>query len=468
MTKQMFIVTAVILMLFLAACGNVNVAEPGEAGEAIAAVEAGDYTENYIEGRTSEEEAQDEYAAGDDAANLERALNWVQDLEQFRDFFPTRHINAFSVITEDEFNYLVDELIAAVSYLDDVQVITRLRRIFSAIGDSHSNIGGLGTANIDYPMNLRLPLFLHIFDDGLYVVNATEKYKDVIHAKVAAIGGHDVDYVLRQVRTIVPSENDYWAKARMPVFIMRHIYLYGLGILPDMDYAHFTVVKDGEVTEIIIEAIDTPHNEIVWYNLFRENCIVARNYELFYHFEFLEDYGALILNYNLCRDIIGGPAFAAFNHRMFEYVADKELRKIIVDLRVNTGGNAEIFNSFTNELRQRADEFKDVEIYVLVGRDTYSAAMFAISGILNAAPYAVTVGERIGGALQRYGNIDVFRLSNTDISVSFSRDFWDFTASPLSNDLGVNAFIPEIEIPFTIDDFIAGRDPVLDYVLGRG
>jgi len=180
-----------------------------------------------------------------------------------------------------------------------------------------------------------------------------------------------------------------------------------------------------------------------------------------YDYKYIEEKHALLFNYNACVETPGLP-FANFNKAMFDFIADKKVKKIIVDLRRNSGGNSEVLNPFTKQLPEYLQKNPDTQVYILVGRDTFSSGIIAILKIMAVAPKAVSIGESTGGDLEDYGDTRSFNLPNSWLSVRYSTKYFDFNKQLKRPDQVTNAFIPDVEITPTIEDYRQKNDAVLN------
>ena len=111
-------------------------------------------------------------------------------------------------------------------------------------------------------------------------------------------------------------------------------------------------------------------------------------------------------------------------------------------------------------LLARTDLNRKGHLYVLIGADTFSAAMN------NAAQFqdetnAILVGETIGEKPNSYQEPRQFRLPNSHLAVRVSTLYYTFRKT------GENAVRPDKEIIPSWNDVKAGRDPVLDWVLAE-
>jgi hypothetical protein len=157
--------------------------------------------------------------------------------------------------------------------------------------------------------------------------------------------------------------------------------------------------------------------------------------------------------------------FIDFNQEMFHVIEQNNVDKIIIDLRNNSGGNSEILNPFTNNLKSYVAEHANVKVYILVGRSTFSSGMFAIYRVKEAAPKAISVGEPTGGALDSYGEVKTFNLPNSQLPISYSTKYFEFSKFFDYKNDGVGTFLPDKSIQPTIVDYKNGTDVVLNYAL---
>ena len=109
----------------------------------------------------------------------------------------------------------------------------------------------------------------------------------------------------------------------------------------------------------------------------------------------------------------------------------------------------------------------NIKVYTLVGRNTFSSGMFAIYRVKESAPGAISAGEPTGGALDCYGEVETSKLPNSQIPISYSTRYFEFSKSFSYKNDGVGTFLHDISIQPTIEDYKNGTDAVLDYVLAN-
>ncbi|NLK75296.1 MAG: hypothetical protein GX288_08430 [Clostridiales bacterium] len=368
---------------------------------------------------------------------------------------PKRHKNMFTKITKEEFNDAIEKLIENIENLNDTQVYTELNKIIASIGDAHTNI--------NYWDGYSYPLKFWIFEDEVYIINADTSLEEMMYSQVLKIDGVDIDEVVKQLTSLISYENESWLLARLPRYLQWPVFMYGLGIIENEQEAVFTVLKDdGTVQDFTVTPLEFDQ-EANYVDQIKNNPIIGE-FEKNYYYDLIPDSKAIYFQYNVCANM-DDLIFKDFNKEMFNTIEENAVDKIVVDLRSNTGGNSEILNPFTKSLKSYIKKNSDVKVYTLVGRNTFSSGMFAIYRIKEAVPQAISVGEPTGGALDCFGEVKIMELPNTQIPISYSTKYFEFTKSFKYKNDGVGTFLPDITIRPTIEDFKSGRDVVLNYVL---
>lgn len=390
-----------------------------------------------------------------DNTNEERNKLLKEDIKYLKENLPKLHINMFTYITKEEFNKRMDELISNVDKLNNKKVFVNLNKIIASIGDAHTNIS--------YWDGYAYPLMFWIFDGKVYVINADASLSDMMYTEVVKIDGVDIKTIIDELTTLIPHENESWVLSNLPNYLSRPVYMYGLDIIKNEE-AIFTVLKDGVEKDFTVPTLG--YEENVNFVNQSSNDVILGTYEKYYDYEYMPEQKTIYFEYNVC-DNMEDLSFKDFNKELFKVIKENEVRKIIIDLRNNFGGNSEILNPFTNELKKYIKSNPDVKVYTLVGRNTFSSGMFAIYRIKEAAPDAISVGEPTGGALDCYGEIKSINLPNSQIPVWYSTKFFEFSKSFSYKNEGITTFIPDVFCEATMKDYKNGVDTVLQYVLNN-
>jgi hypothetical protein len=155
-------------------------------------------------------------------------------------------------------------------------------------------------------------------------------------------------------------------------------------------------------------------------------------------------------------------------------VVQKKPRFIIVDLRLNNGGN--FFNTILFSLALPKLIPTNGRIFVLVSRSTFSAALVTAAMLKgNGGRKVVLIGETMGDASGFWAEGGTSLLPNSRIAVTYSKRFEDWGAGCFDLErcywpavaFGMRgiSLVPDVTVTSTFEAYSAGRDPVLEVAL---
>jgi hypothetical protein len=178
----------------------------------------------------------------------------------------------------------------------------------------------------------------------------------------------------------------------------------------------------------------------------------------FYWYEYLPAAQTLYIQYSKCLDEPGNP-FVNFTGDLFAFADTHPVQRVIVDLRFNGGGTSSIVKPLVEGLKSRPALKAKGHLYTLIGSQTFSSAMFAATDFRGSL-HAILMGEPTGNKPNHYGQQASFRLPNSNLMVRYSIKHFR-----LLQDSDPSTLAPDILVPYSLNDFLAGRDPVLDAAL---
>jgi len=313
-------------------------------------------------------------------------------------------------------------------------------------------------------------------------------YQDAIGLKVLRIGEAEVNNVCRVLAPSISHENEAGLKNRIVLFLLCREMHQDWDFRRDEE-ARRLVLEDegGRPVEWKIDAV--PADQYNGYFADPANAWVPhreplyrRRVEEFYWYEYLPESRTLYFQFRRCREMEDRP-FAKFNSEMFAFIDKHEVKRLVLDLRHNSGGDSSLLNPFIERLAgHRLNQEKN--LYVILGRRTFSSA------VLNALELkqkttAVFVGEPTSGSPNHYGEVEAFILPNSHIRVEYSTKYFSTgifglgemswgdwlgvfgyasRRFPLSNP-ELSSLQPDIRIEPEGSEYFEGRDPVLEYIL---
>ena len=382
----------------------------------------------------------------------------ARDVQVFLDELERTHPNPYHATPRTEFRAAADRLVARLPELDDDQLLVELMRLVALLGerDGHAHLHPLDT---QHARTLHVyPLATYGFTDGVYVT-AAPGHADLVGKRLVAIDGRALADVLALVDALVPTDNDVTRRAHRSPYLLCAEVLHGLGVTPEASRARFTV-EDGAGARTDVDlaplaaAAYTPALR-PWYPRFVDG-LPKRSRPLFVSRRGTDQWLTTLdrgrvayLSYNLTF----APTYATAQ-RLLRLARKPKIRRVVVDLRNNPGGDIGTYPPLLDVLRSRTVN-RPNRLYVLIGPTTFSAAVhFALD--LDRRTRAVFVGERAGGSPNHYSDTIDLRLPVTGYVVGVPHVY--FEKRPGTSGL---AFDPDVVVDLTGADFFAGRDPVL-------
>lgn len=341
-----------------------------------------------------------------------------------------------------DFDRAVADLDARIPDLTDPEVMVGLQRIVAMAGDGHTSI--------TLPFR-QLPVGLRWFKDGLFVTAAPAGDTRAIGSRVVRIGEMDINQASDLVNTVISRDNDMGLREISSAYLASHEILYALRIMPESGKARY-LLEDAagarfplEITPDSPPRINAPDPAVGFVPYWRRDVSRA------YWFEYLEAAKTMYVAYNICQDI-PGQAFAAFAQQVFSVIDANDVRRLVVDVRNNSGGNSSVVDPLYRGIQQRRSR---LTVFAIMGRGTFSSGMWA-ANTLSLSYAAALIGEPTGGKPNQYGNVGAFNLPNSQLRVQHSTQY--FTIRPGDNN---PAIFPDIPVDFWSADYFSRHDPFL-------
>ncbi len=414
------------------------------------------------------------------AASLQAGVltgdQWREDLAAARAAIIENHPWPYTQVSADDWQARYDALAARLDAMDDHAVIVAIAELVAAIGDGHTRLT-LPTRHPDLGVSFthtetaapafdalrfgRLPVVLEDFDDGLFVVAAAGRARDLLGQRVTGIGGKPVEAAWNAVRPAIHAENEPFARIFVPdrLTIPEVLDYYGLA---EADGSVRIELEDAAGESVRRRLAPISGTAIEWQSVtdaWTAPPLWQRNAERDYWYEIVGD--ALYIQYNEV-GYDGDHPPLSFVAGMLEAAASGKVRRAIVDLRRNAGGNSTWMLPFFRAVSRNAAFDRPGGLYVLIGRSTFSAAALFVNE-LEQHTHALFVGEPMGSRPDTFGDARRTRLPNSGLTVRVSTLFWKNWLAGEYRD----SVAPHVPVPVTFEDYAAGRDPALEAALAH-
>jgi len=377
---------------------------------------------------------------------------WRDDLKFLLNELTTKHVNPFQYTPRESLLHQAASLDAEIAGFDADHIYMGMDHIANLVGDGHTYV--------EFPPDLALfPVSLRRFGSDYRVVEATGDGARALGMRVLAINGSPIaDVRDRLYSAITPiGETPVLRDARAQNFLRIGMALHGIGIIPQRDRATFTVANDAGLRSEVSLAALTPAqaDSAQWMWVWPAPPLYEQQPRNDFWYTYLAPEKTVYLSFRGYENLASlAPAF-------MDFVRAKRPQKIVIDLRLNSGGDYKVgLNDLIEPIAGLKWLNRKGHLFVLVGANTFSAAMS------NAAQFrtmtlAMLVGQTIGERPNSSQEANEDRLPNSHLLLRYSTQRYTFLPGR------VNEIIPDKVIFPTWQDFKMGRDPVLDWVLKK-
>lgn len=369
---------------------------------------------------------------------IEYSYSWSGDLDYFAEQLPKKHYGFNNIMNQDDFRDEVILLKSKVDTLDDISITLELQKILASMGVAHT------LTPIQFES---LPLMLELFDDGLFIVGIDASKEEFLEREIVAINGIHMEDIYERLRPFISYENEYWLKKQLPGFIVQPDVLRYINVIGSLDQIDLELANG----EVIAFSDQVPATEMIYSSIYSD-LTYLKNSNKYYWFEILQE-NILYIQYNKCK-VDNDLPFQTFVDQVSNTLEENQIKTIVVDLRLNTGGNSAIIDPLITMLKNHADK----RIYGAMSRRTYSSGRFAVRDLINNFDVEL-IGEPTGGAPKSYGNTNFFVLPYSKNKIYYCTKYFNLMDSDL------DYFEPDIRLEYNASDIFEGKDLVLDYIL---
>lgn len=382
----------------------------------------------------------------EEVALMEADLDYLcQELE-------ARHKNLYFNITKEEFLRQAEKIRRQLPTMTEADYYYALCSLISRIGDAHT---AAHITTFEIPQS-PLAYEMSMFEGKWHLLRVLPEHQAYLGYQVTAINHVPIEKVQELAKSLISYENEVYLLGAFPQVA---------GVLEALQYLGVVPPAETGITLQIMEDAGSPTQTISIPALSIDQYLTDWSVSLSPPTEKLHDYYGvqelspkdLYIQYNTCAE---DPAYpmADFATQLEQLVQTSNHKKIIIDLRRNSGGNDAVVKPILKVLR-KYQHIQGYEVYTLIGSSTFS------SGVINAV-YAVDdvdttlVGTPTGGQIRCYGNVLSFSLPNHPITVMYSTKYFDLIPGYPDGPL-----LPDITAAQTYKDFEQGIDTALQTIL---
>jgi hypothetical protein len=345
-------------------------------------------------------------------------------------------------------------------------------RLVALAGDGHTRAEVEQTA----VWQQTLPVRFRRFDDGLFVVAAAPSCRELAGRRVVRIGAREIAPLLQEMRAFVSADNVEGADELAPLPLMTRAALAACGAAPAEGPVELATVGadaksdaggGGSVTITRLDANVAGGPPFVapadWTKIAPPEqgtpSLRPRSLANPYWFEPLDGEPAVYFRFDAVMDA-GKETLAACVERMFRFIEENEVERLVIDLRSNDGGDNYLNQPLIHAVIRSTRIDRPGHLFVLTSPFTFSAAVNCASD-LERETFALFVGAPTGAGANHCGDAKEFVLPKTRIPVRCSTVRWQ-KSDP--NDAR-RKIAPDVPAATTFADWSAGRDAPLEAAL---
>jgi hypothetical protein len=397
------------------------------------------------------------------------AEQWRADLRFLMDQMRLQHKNMYHSTSAATFDSVASALDARIPTLARHEIIAEMMKIVALVGDGHTNIYPTRDKVIGFHT---LPVALYRFKDGWFIRAADSAHADLVGGRLSRVGAVPIDEAYERIKPYAGRDNEMGAMFWAGYLLAMPEMLNAAGLSPNADSARFEIELEGKRRSVWLKSSgvvpSTPADtDFSWWR--RAGWVDARDNSrsgdpiwlsrrpdstLWW----LEKLPGTKIGYAQINQVRNGDkeSFESFTDRLLQFADTAGLDKLILDLRLNRGGNGELLKPLERGLLRRPQVNSRGKLYVIMGRSTWSAAQFFLNDMLEFSD-AIFVGEPSGSRGNSYGDSRQIKLPNSGITARVSIYYWQ-DWHPLDTRPWV---APEIASAMTFSDYESDRDPAL-------
>ena len=373
------------------------------------------------------------------------AENIAKDLSVFKEKLIKTHPDPFYKTSEQ----ILDAQIKAVqdnwSLFNAEQAYVKLLGIVASIGDGHTNL---------YPWDYynQFPIRFYWLQDEIFVSATDEAHVNFLGGKLKAVNGKSINDVTKRLAMVIPGhESVAFTRNWSSYYLTISQIMYGLSITDEPGRIEYELeLADGSKSTLILDRFA------------EANEVLLRPYEkepMFYDtqenglwFEELDN-GLIYFHFS---SYPKKSDFKKLGKELNNYLKKDTEKTLLIDLRRNGGGDFTKGRALLDHIEETVVNY-EMRVYVAIAAGTYSAAV-GNAGDFKQRLYATLIGEVTAGRPIGYQENNPYTLPNSGLPGSISSILYKFMEED------TDGIFPDIEVKYTWEHYVEGRDPVMEYL----
>lgn len=380
-----------------------------------------------------------------------RTEKWLHDIAYLEELVSKHHYDPSLKTPESVREQMLRELSNNISELTDRQIVARLFRYIGMLGTGHDMLyAGTGLQWFS--------LKTYMFADGLYIIEADDE--KLVGTRIEKFNDTDASSAFELISSSMSTDNTMWPLLLGMRYIMSPDLLEEFGVVDNSENVILTLTdQQGNTKEVVPQLRPYIAGGLLALGGDENPLYLSRLDEAFWFTELAES-RALYLQVNTMNEASPG-GFSNISEKIQAAAENPSVEHLILDVRHNSGGSESLSVPIVRALTHFDASPDKGDIYILIGRNTFSAAQILI-GSIEKFTDAIFVGEPSGSSPIFPGPIFQFQLPFSGAIGSVATSSFQ-TTGPGDSRIWV---APDIPVTLTSQQYFAGEDPALNIIKG--
>ena len=411
-------------------------------------------------------------ASASGQGSTDEADLWRADADAFFAVLQSEHDNPFFHTPEADYRAALEAYKAGIGEMSRAERIAGLARLAALVGDGHTwmpmhalPFDGLPPG----PGFASLPVRFEWFNDGLYIVGATDEHADLVGARVETIGGTPTPVAVSRMLELLPTDAINFATEFVAEWLMQVDLLVALDLATDAGGVELGLFGDGVPRHLNLAPL-APDYRYDWVFSMDGGPVGSTGAANWHRaatatplwqetvagsWRTVELEGAVYLQIINIRDG-EDQSYAQMAAAAVSRAERLDHPGLIIDLRRCLGGDGTLNPGLVDALAGSEAINQPDRLIVLTSRQTHSAAIMLVSA-LEQNTAARFIGQATSDRPNHHGETNIFVTPNSALPIIHASEYYQ-TSTP---DDDRRFRTPDIAIPYIFSDYAAGADPVL-------
>lgn len=395
----------------------------------------------------------------DTQENITREEAWTRDIVYLEKRINELHYSPKHVISKIDFSKQILDLKTNIVSLSDEQIIVKLMLVVGSLGNGHNLI--IPTSPKKGALK-KLPVQFYHFNDGMFIIDADKGYEQWVGYKVESIENTPIKEALQKTNAVNAKDNNMQTFWLGPYYLGLPDVLKGLWIIENGNQVTITLSDvNGEFQKVKMNPISWNFTDFPKMPKLKDNkqpLFLSKTSDP-YWYRLLPEKNAIYVQFNIVSQK-KAQSFKDFNNELRNQITQNATQYLILDLRHNHGGNGSIVPPMLKTLINFEVMNPKGKIFVLMGRETFSAAQNLLTDITKYTN-PILVGEPSGSKPNHIGEAGWFKLPYSGLMGLISTQYHQ-TSKAEDNRKWI---APHVPVGLSSVDYFDGNDKALNIIM---